>query len=97
METINKIAQNFQLKVIEDAAQAHGAIVNGKKVGSLSHAAAFSFYPGKNLGALGDAGAVTTNDEQLAELIRSRVEASVCEYDGNVIKITIKVRYNYGY
>ena len=71
METINKIAQNFQLKVIEDAAQAHGAIVNGKKVGSLSHAAAFSFYPGKNLGALGDAGAVTTNDEQLAELIRT--------------------------
>lgn len=71
MEAINKVAQNFHLKVIEDAAQAHGAIINGQKVGSLGNAAAFSFYPGKNLGALGDAGAVTTNDGKLAELIRT--------------------------
>jgi len=71
MDRINIIAKAHGLKVIEDAAQAHGALYKGKKVGSLGDAAAFSFYPGKNLGALGDAGAVTTDDEELAGKIRA--------------------------
>lgn len=70
MDEIMKIANRHGLKVIEDAAQAHGALYRGRKVGSLGHAAGFSFYPGKNLGALGDAGAVTTNDAALADKIR---------------------------
>lgn len=70
MDAINAIAKKHNLKVIEDAAQAHGARYNGKRVGTLGDAAGFSFYPGKNLGALGDAGAVTTNDAELAERIR---------------------------
>ena len=64
------LAEEFGLKILEDAAQAHGAIIEGKRVGSWGDAAAFSFYPGKNLGALGDAGAVTTNDPELADVIR---------------------------
>jgi dTDP-4-amino-4,6-dideoxygalactose transaminase len=71
MDLINAIAKNHNLLVIEDAAQAQGAIYKGKKAGNLGHAAGFSFYPGKNLGALGDAGCVTTNDDALAEAIRS--------------------------
>ena len=63
------MADLYQLKVIEDAAQAQGAIYKGRKTGNLGDAAGFSFYPGKNLGALGDAGAVTTNDDELAEII----------------------------
>ena len=70
MDEINAIAEKHGLKVIEDAAQAHGALYKGRRVGSLGDAAAFSFYPGKNLGALGDGGAVTTNDKELAEKIR---------------------------
>lgn len=66
MDKINAIAHKYQLKVIEDSAQAHGSCFQGKKAGNLGDASGFSFYPGKNLGALGDAGAVTTNDEQLA-------------------------------
>lgn len=72
MDLINAIAIQNNLLVIEDAAQAHGAIfINGKKAGNLSNAAGFSFYPGKNLGALGDAGAITTNDDELAKTIKS--------------------------
>lgn len=71
MTKICGIAQKYGLKVIEDAAQAHGAVHNGLKAGNLGDAAAFSFYPGKNLGALGDAGAVTTNDKELYEKIKS--------------------------
>lgn len=71
MTQINRIAKKYNLLVIEDAAQAHGAInEKGKKAGNLSDAAAFSFYPTKNLGALGDAGAITTNNEVLAETIK---------------------------
>ena len=75
METINAIAKQNNLLVIEDAAQAHGAMLRQAqqdtitKAGNLSDAAAFSFYPGKNLGALGDAGAVTTKDDALAKVI----------------------------
>jgi dTDP-4-amino-4,6-dideoxygalactose transaminase len=70
MDAINVIAKKHSLKVIEDAAQAHGAKYKGRFVGSLGDAAGFSFYPGKNLGAIGDGGAVTTNDAELAEKVR---------------------------
>lgn len=70
MDPINQIAEKYNLKVIEDAAQAHGASYRGRLCGNLSHAAGFSFYPGKNLGALGDAGAIVTNDDTLAERVR---------------------------
>ena len=71
MDPVMQIAQRFDLKVIEDAAQAHGAAYRGRMAGSLADAGCFSFFPGKNLGALGDAGAVTTDDEQLALMIKS--------------------------
>ena len=71
MEQINSLAVDNDLLIIEDAAQAHGAThINGKRAGNLGHAAGFSFYPTKNLGALGDAGAVTTNDTNLANAIK---------------------------
>ena len=71
MDTIMDIAARHGLAVIEDAAQAHGAQVDGKRTGVLGDAAAFSFYPGKNLGALGDAGAVVTNDKEIAGKVRA--------------------------
>lgn len=71
MTAINIIAKKHNLIVIEDSAQSHGAIHNGKKSGNLGDASAFSFYPGKNLGALGDAGAITTNDSELASTLNS--------------------------
>jgi dTDP-4-amino-4,6-dideoxygalactose transaminase len=71
MDKINEIARKYNLKVIEDSAQAHGAYYKDKKAGNLGDASGFSFYPGKNLGALGDGGAVTTNDKALAEVIRA--------------------------
>ncbi len=70
LDPIIEIAKRYNLKVIEDAAQAHGARYKGKRTGGLGDAAGFSFYPGKNLGAFGDGGAVTTNDKVLAEKIR---------------------------
>jgi dTDP-4-amino-4,6-dideoxygalactose transaminase len=69
MDRIMALAERHNLVVIEDAAQAHGATWNGRRVGAIGHAACFSFYPGKNLGAYGDAGAVTTNDARIAELV----------------------------
>lgn len=71
MEEVNRIAKKHNLYVIEDAAQAHGAKYQGKRVGTLSDAAAFSFYPGKNLGALGDGGCVVTNNEEIARRVRA--------------------------
>ena len=68
---IGELCKKYNLKLIEDNAQAHGCKFNGNRTGSLGDAAGHSFYPGKNLGALGDAGAVTTNDETLAATIRS--------------------------
>jgi dTDP-4-amino-4,6-dideoxygalactose transaminase len=79
MDAINVVAQKHDLKVIEDAAQAHGARYKGRRVGSLGDAAGFSFYPGKNLGALGDGGAVATNDAELAEKVRV-----LCKYGSKV-------------
>jgi dTDP-4-amino-4,6-dideoxygalactose transaminase len=71
MDKINEIAKKYNLKVIEDSAQSHGAYYKDKKSGNLGDASGFSFYPGKNLGALGDGGAVTTNDEELANTIKA--------------------------
>lgn len=68
---IMDLAEQHNLLVLEDSAQAHGAEINGKKAGSWGHASGFSFYPGKNLGALGDAGAITTSDEELASVVRT--------------------------
>lgn len=70
-EKIGEICKKYNLKLLEDNAQAHGCVFNGRRTGSLGDAAAHSFYPGKNLGALGDAGAVTTNDKELADTIRA--------------------------
>ena len=71
MEKIWELAKKYNLKIIEDSAQAHGAIYQGKKVGNLGDIGCFSFYPGKNLGALGDGGSITTNDEEVAIKIRA--------------------------
>ncbi|NJD98895.1 DegT/DnrJ/EryC1/StrS family aminotransferase [Thermococcus sp. LS1] len=70
MDPIMEIAEKYELYVIEDASQAHGAEYKGRKVGSIGHIGCFSFYPTKNLGAYGDAGAVVTNDDELAEKLR---------------------------
>jgi dTDP-4-amino-4,6-dideoxygalactose transaminase len=87
MVEIMKLANEYELKVIEDAAQAHGAELYGKRPGEYGDVAAFSFYPGKNLGAFGDAGAVVTNDPKLAEKIKmfrnhGRVEKYLHEFEG---------------
>jgi len=68
---IRRLVNKYNLKLIEDNAQAHGCIYRNKRTGSIGHASGHSFYPGKNLGAIGDGGAVTTNDDKLAEVIRS--------------------------
>ncbi|WP_172380553.1 DegT/DnrJ/EryC1/StrS family aminotransferase [Vibrio sp. Vb339] len=69
MLEIMELAEEYNVLVLEDCAQAHGAIMNGKKAGTWGHAGAFSFYPGKNLGALGDAGAIITDDDELKETL----------------------------
>ena len=71
MDPINEVAKKYNLKVIEDAAQAHGATYEGKKCGTLGDVSGFSFYPTKNLAALGDAGAVTTDNKKLADKVRA--------------------------
>lgn len=70
-EKIGELCKKYNLKLVEDNAQAHGCKFNGQRTGSIGDAAGHSFYPGKNLGALGDAGAVTTNDEELAKVVRA--------------------------
>ena len=85
MDKINALAKKYNLKVIEDAAQAHGATYKNRVVGSLGDAAAFSFYPGKNLGALGDAGCVVTDDEELALKVREYANyGALLKYHHNV-------------
>ncbi|QDK78206.1 DegT/DnrJ/EryC1/StrS family aminotransferase [Spirosoma sp. KCTC 42546] len=71
MDPIHTLAQRYKLNVLEDAAQAHGAVYGEKRAGNLGDAAGWSFYPSKNLGALGDAGAITTNDDALANQLRA--------------------------
>ena len=92
MEKINEIAIQNNLIVVEDAAQAHGAVSDSRKAGNLSNAAAFSFYPGKNLGALGDGGAVTTNDTELTKLVQSlRNYGSVAKYQNEFIGVNSRL------
>lgn len=71
MDPIMDVANRYNLKIVEDCAQAHGATYKGRKIGTFGEAAGFSFYPGKNLGALGDAGAVVTNNKELSNKIRA--------------------------
>ncbi|WCD82147.1 DegT/DnrJ/EryC1/StrS family aminotransferase [Pseudomonas sp. TUM22785] len=71
MPAVMSVAERYDLLVLEDSAQAHGASLHDRKAGSWGDASGFSFYPGKNLGALGDAGAITTNDDELAEVLRA--------------------------
>lgn len=105
-EKIGQLCKTYDLKLIEDNAQAVGCLYNGVKTGSLRDAAGHSFYPGKNLGALGDAGAITTNDDQLAETIRSLANYGskikyVFEYQGlnsrmdeiQAAVLNVKLRY----
>lgn len=87
MPALKKIADEHGLFLVEDAAQAHGAEIGGKRVGTLGHVACFSFYPGKNLGAYGDAGAIVTNDSELASKCRmianhGRVKKYDHEFEG---------------
>lgn len=93
MKAINEIAQKHNLLVIEDAAQAHGSqFSENEKAGNLSHASAFSFYPGKNLGALGDGGAITTNDDELAEVLFSmRNYGSKVKYENEIIGVNSRL------
>lgn len=92
MEVINLITKKHNLLVIEDAAQAHGAEWNGTKAGNFGNAAGFSFYPGKNLGALGDAGAITTNDDALAEVLFSmRNYGSEVKYENEIIGVNSRL------
>lgn len=86
MDPLMEIARRHGLKVVEDGAQAHGALYKGRRAGALGHAAAFSFYPGKNLGALGDAGGITTDDDELAQRLRTlRNYGSQKKYHNEVI------------
>ncbi|WP_396141835.1 DegT/DnrJ/EryC1/StrS family aminotransferase, partial [Flavobacterium sp.] len=92
MEVINSIAKKHNLLVVEDAAQAHGAMWNEIKAGNFGNAAGFSFYPGKNLGALGDAGAITTNDDALAEVLFSmRNYGSKVKYENEIIGVNSRL------
>ncbi|MFP8921557.1 DegT/DnrJ/EryC1/StrS family aminotransferase [Francisella tularensis] len=88
MDKINAIAKKYKLKVIEDSAQSHGAYFADKRSGNLGDASGFSFYPGKNLGALGDAGAVTTNDKALADTITALANYGSHEKYKNLYKGT---------
>lgn len=86
MDTIMKIAEKYNLFVVEDNAQAHGALWNSRITGSWGHCNGTSFYPGKNLGALGDAGAVTTNDENIAaDILMLRNYGSKNKYHNEVV------------
>jgi dTDP-4-amino-4,6-dideoxygalactose transaminase len=92
MATINEIAKKHHLLIVEDAAQAHGATGNRTKAGNFGNAAGFSFYPGKNLGALGDAGAITTNDAALAEVLFSlRNYGSKVKYENDRIGVNSRL------
>lgn len=86
MSAIHDLATKYDLRVIEDAAQAHGALQDSHRAGDLSDAAGFSFYPGKNLGCLGDGGAVVTNDDSLADKVRTLANYGSREKYKNIYK-----------
>lgn len=86
MPSLTDVAKKHNLLIIEDAAQAHGAQLNGKKAGNWGDAAGFSFYPGKNLGALADAGAITTNDKELATVVQALLNYGSHEKYKNLYK-----------
>jgi dTDP-4-amino-4,6-dideoxygalactose transaminase len=89
MDAVNAIAKKHNLIVIEDACQAHGSTYKGKRAGSLSAAGAFSFYPGKNLGAFGEAGAITTNDAEITTKVRMLREHGMPEKVVGVLAIDL--------
>lgn len=92
MKKLQIIANKYGLKLIEDSAQAHGARISDKCAGNLGDAAGFSFYPGKNLGALGDAGAITTNDEELANRIYMLRNYGSCKkYDHELLGVNSRM------
>ncbi|RZS91891.1 DegT/DnrJ/EryC1/StrS family aminotransferase [Aquimarina brevivitae] len=92
MEEIRELAETHDVLVIADAAQAHGAMKHAKKAGNLSNAAAFSFYPTKNLGCLGDGGAVTTNDTKLASIVRQLGNyGSVTKYNTELLGVNSRL------
>lgn len=92
MSALNALAKKHNLLVIEDAAQAHGANDNGQIAGGTGDAAGFSFYPGKNLGALGDGGAITTNDDDLAAIVRVlRNYGSEKKYHNKVVGVNSRL------
>ena len=89
MNVLNDLADVYKLKIIEDAAQAHGARQNGKRAGNLGDAAAFSFYPGKNLGALGDGGAIVTNNEAIAVRANLGLNSRLDEIQAAVLSVKL--------
>lgn len=92
MHTISELAKKYNLHIIEDCAQAHGAAIKNKKMGQFSTISAFSFYPTKNLGALGDAGAVLTNDDSLAKKLRAlRHYGSHIKYQNDYIGLNSRL------
>lgn len=92
MAAIHERAKKHNLLIVEDAAQAHGSRWNGTKAGNFGNAAGFSFYPGKNLGALGDAGAVTTNEDDLAAILFSmRNYGSKIKYENEIIGVNSRL------
>ncbi len=92
MPSILQIAKKHKLLVLEDSAQAHGAELNNQKAGSWGDASGFSFYPGKNLGALGDAGAITTNDPELFKMVKAlRNYGSLERYKNNVVGVNSRL------
>lgn len=105
MDPIRDLAKKYNLKVIEDAAQAHGALYKGTKTGNLGDAAGFSYYPGKNLGCMGDGGGVTTSDDELADAIRALrnygshkkyhnlykgLNSRLCEIQAAILRVRLK-------
>src|ERR1700721_2839829 len=93
MDAINELAARHKLTVLEDSAQAHGARYRGRRAGSLSQAAAFSFYPSKNLGAYGEGGALTTNDDRIAEFARAaRSHGQTARYDHEFVGFNYRMQ-----
>src|SRR5205823_2184810 len=92
MDDIVAVANRHHVPVIEDAAQAHGAVYRGKRIGSLTVAACFSFYPTKNLGAFGDGGLVTTSDDMLADRIALlRDHGRISKYEHGTVGYTARL------